>query len=171
VPMVVLGLVGQALVSADPFKRAFGVFMILSAIFLLWRQNKQKQSSGSVPVGMKGKLTGIGLGLLIGFISSFFGIGGGFMYVPMFVYLLHLPTRQATANSQLILIFVSMTSLITAAIHGNFRFDTHLTTLLVIGVVGGAQIGSAFAERVRARVVMRLLAVLMILASARLTFF
>jgi uncharacterized membrane protein YfcA len=56
-------------------------------------------------------------------------------------------------------------------VHGNFSFDAMLTSLLIIGVVCGAQIGSALAERVHSSVVMRLLAVLMIIAGVRLTFF
>jgi len=43
------------------------------------------------------------LSAAFGFVSSFFGIGGGFLYVPALIYLLKFPIHKATATSLFIL--------------------------------------------------------------------
>jgi uncharacterized membrane protein YfcA len=69
--------------------------MIGVALFLIWRPGK-KTAGGTLKRSMENVknsawsitilLVGTGLSTSLGFISSFFGIGGGFLYVPALVY-------------------------------------------------------------------------------------
>ena len=171
-PTVLLGLAAQNLIPAGPFRRVFGTFMIVVAGFLLWLQSRRQLISPDGSPGRKDRFWPVlGISPLIGLASSFFGIGGGFLFVPLFVYFLGQPTRNATANSQVILVFVSLCSIIVGIAYGNFQLDTQLMALLVIGVVGGAQIGHALSLRLQPGMVMLILAVLLLVAGVRLALF
>jgi uncharacterized membrane protein YfcA len=168
IPTGLLGLLAQSWLPPGPFRKIFGAFMLLSALFLMWRQMPHKRSDVTSNMGKDNFAFGLLLSLGIGFISSFFGVGGGFLFVPLFVYILGQPVRQATANSQLILVVVSLTSLVVGIIQGQLQLDIQLMAFLVVGVVGGAQIGSALAERLHSGIVMVILALMMILAGLRM---
>jgi uncharacterized membrane protein YfcA len=66
-------------------------------------------------------LAGTGLSTSLGFISSFFGIGGGFLYVPALVYFLKFPVHTATATSIFILTITALTGSVTHVAAGLFH--------------------------------------------------
>lgn len=168
VPTVLIGLLAQAAVHGDTFKKVFGVFMVLSAIFLFWGQQFIKKPATS-PVSVRWRYwVGLGLSPLFGFFSSFFGVGGGFLFVPLFAHLLGQSLRNATANSQLVLLVVSLTILVAGIGHYSFGFDTEFTVFLVLGVIGGAQIGHLLAARLHSKLIMALLVILTLVAGIRL---
>jgi len=171
-PTVVLGLAVQTMVTAGPFRRVFGAFIIVAAGLLFWLQSRGRPIPIDGTLGRRDRFWPVlGISPLIGFVSSFFGIGGGFLFVPLFVYFLGQPTRNASANSQVILVFVSLCSIIVGIVFGNFKLDTQLMSFLVIGVVVGAQIGHALSLRLKSGVVMLILAILMLAAGIRLALF
>ena len=53
--------------------------------------------------------TALGIGLIIGFIGSLMGIGGGFLLVPMLIYFLRVPTATVIGTST-VLTLVTMAS-------------------------------------------------------------
>lgn len=99
------------------------------------------------------------LSLLIGFVSSLFGIGGGVIQVPAMIILLHIPTLFATATSLCSLAFMSGGASIVHVANGTLGGE-HMekAIALAVGAVPGAQIGAVLAQRIRARHVVLLLA-------------
>ncbi len=59
-------------------------------------------------------------GMGVGFLTGFFGVGGGFVIVPVLVLLFNLPMSAAAATSLLIIIINSTASLIARTGHANF---------------------------------------------------
>ena len=102
------------------------------------------------------------INFVLGFISSFFGIGGGFLRTPILVYAFGFPVQVAVATSIFALSFYTTAGAATHAFLGNIEwFPTFIFT--GIGLVTGGQIGARLSGRVRGPWIMRLL-MLVILA-------
>jgi uncharacterized protein len=107
------------------------------------------------------------LGALVGLLSGVMGVGGGFVMVPMMIYLLRVPTNIAIGTSLFQVIFVSaITTVLQAAT--NQTVDIALALLLMIGGVVGAQAGAAAGQRLRAEQLRLLLAILVLAVGLRL---
>jgi uncharacterized membrane protein YfcA len=103
---------------------------------------------------------GAALSVLVGFLSSFLGIGGGVVPVPLLVALLGFPTHIATATSHFVLAIMALVATVTHAVAGPFHDAVGLwrAAALSVGVVFGAQLGAMLSRRVSGRVIQRLLA-------------
>jgi uncharacterized membrane protein YfcA len=89
------------------------------------------------------------LSIVIGYLSTFFGIGGGIIHVPVLIHLLNFPVHVATATSQFILANMALTGTITHIATGAFARGIRRTTALAIGVTLGAPIGAILSNRVQ----------------------
>jgi hypothetical protein len=118
-----------------------------------------------VPV-LRGAISSIG----VGFISSFLGIGGGVVHVPLLVRALGFPMHIATATSHFILAFMSGTGLVTHVAQGSYRvgYGLRRTLALSAGVIGGAQLGARASVRARGPLLQKALAAALIVTGIRL---
>ena len=82
----------------------------------------------------------IGIGLLSGFLSGLFGVGGGTVIVPLLVLLLGFDQRRAAGTSLAAIVPTSAVGVISYAVHGSVAWIPAL--LLAAGAVVGAQIGT-----------------------------
>lgn len=80
------------------------------------------------------------IGLMTGLYSGFFGLGGGFILVPMLTRWGRFPLKRAIATSLVAVALLAIPGTITHAILGHI--DWALTVALIIGVVPGAAIGA-----------------------------
>ncbi len=109
----------------------------------------------------------IGLGVLAGLMSGVMGVGGGFVMVPILIYVLRVPTNAAIGTSLFQVIFLSaITTVLQAAT--NQTVDIALALLLMAGGVLGAQAGAAAGQRLRAEQLRLLLAILVLAVGVRL---
>ncbi len=110
----------------------------------------------------------IALGALVGLMSGVMGVGGGFVMVPILIYLLRVPTNVAIGTSLFQVIFVSaITTVLQAA--ANQTVDIALALILMVGGVIGAQAGAAAGQHLRAEQLRLLLAILVLSVGLRLT--
>ncbi|MFC5385896.1 sulfite exporter TauE/SafE family protein [Aquamicrobium segne] len=109
----------------------------------------------------------LGIGAIIGFLSSIMGVGGGFIMVPALIYLLRVPTNVVVGTSLFQIIF---TSAYTTLIHAttNFTVDIVLALLLMVGGVAGAQYGVKAGQKLRGEQLRALLALLVLAVALRL---
>jgi uncharacterized membrane protein YfcA len=81
------------------------------------------------------------IGLVIGFIGAVMGIGGGFILVPLLIYVLRVPTSTVIGTSMVLtlvtMVFATMLHAIT-----NHLVDAVLALILMVGGVTGAQFGA-----------------------------
>jgi hypothetical protein len=112
---------------------------------------------------------GVALSLGIGFVSSLFGIGGGVIHVPAMIVLFRIPVPFAVATSHFVLAFMAGGATIVHLANGTLSGDALRQAIaLGAGAVVGAQIGAAISHRLSSRVVLRLLALALVVLSARL---
>ena len=105
-----------------------------------------------------------------GFLSSFLGIGGGIMHVPLLVGTLGFPTHVATATSHFVLVFISGAGSATHLLAGSLSVGDGLRRAIAIsiGVLPGAQIGAALSQRLTGPTIRRLLGTALALLAVRL---
>ena len=111
----------------------------------------------------------IGLGVIIGFLASIMGVGGGFIMVPAMIYLLKVPTNVVGGTSLFQIIF---TAAYTTIVHSatNQTVDVVLAFLLMVGGVAGAQYGARAGQKLRGEQLRALLALLVLAVAMRLGF-
>lgn len=173
---------------ADKVKRpGFDVIMGLALTALAWwlvrgrRQPHADHSGHGVPrtlVDRDGKhyryranvRLGAMFSVVVGFVSSFLGIGGGVVHVPLLVTVLGFPTHIATATSHFVLAWMALVATITHVAAGTFHGGVGLrrAAALSVGVVFGAQLGAHFSQRLSGTVIQRLLAVGLLVLGLRL---
>ena len=102
------------------------------------------------------------IGIIIGFVGAIMGIGGGFLLVPMLIYLLRVPTGTVIGTS-MVLTLVTMTSATLLHAVTNHLVDAVLALILMVGGTTGAQFGARAGQRISGEG-LRLLLGLLILA-------
>jgi uncharacterized membrane protein YfcA len=107
------------------------------------------------------------LGVIVGLLSGVMGVGGGFIMVPILIYLLRVPTNIAIGTSLFQVIFVSAITTVFQAVW-NQTVDIALALMLMLGGVIGAQAGAAAGQRLRAEQLRLLLAILVLAVGLRL---
>jgi len=110
-----------------------------------------------------------GVGLIIGFIGSIMGIGGGFMLVPMLIYFLRVPTSVVIGTSMVVtLVTMAAATVLHAAT--NHLVDAVLALILMLGGVVGAQFCARAGQKVAAAQLRLLLGVLVVAVGLRFAY-
>lgn len=102
-----------------------------------------------------------------GLLSALMGVGGGFIMVPMMIYLLEMPTAVVIGTSLFQIIFVTANVTLLQAIQTHTVDVVLMLTLLVGGVVG-AQMGARFGSKLKAEQMRVLLALVVLAVCLRL---
>jgi len=98
------------------------------------------------------------MGLGVGIIAGVTGIGGGFIMVPLLIYIVGVRTVIAIGTDIFQMIFLAAVGSIGHALNGNV--DLYLAILMLIGSSIGAQFGARTTRRVKAAKIRLLLAVI-----------
>jgi uncharacterized protein len=106
------------------------------------------------------------IGFLIGFIGAVMGIGGGFLLVPMLIYLLRVPTAVVIGTS-MVLTLVTMASATLLHAVTNHLVDAVLALILMVGGVIGAQFGARAGQNMRGERLRLLLGLLVLAVGLR----
>jgi hypothetical protein len=109
----------------------------------------------------------LSLGFGVGVLSAIMGVGGGFILVPLMIYVLGMPTTVVIGTSLFQIIFVSANVTFLQATQ-NQTVDLVLALLLVVGGVIGAQFGGRFAARLPADSLRIMLGLLIIGVAGKL---
>ena len=176
-PGAVAGALATAAMSRERFNLVFGLLLLAVAIFLAFNPAK-KNVAAMAHAGLDRKtklklnpptlLAGAAVSTVFGFISSFLGIGGGFLYVPALVYLLRFPVHIATATSLFVLTITAFTGSVTHVAAGLFHHGISRAIALSIGAILGAQVVARLSQRIRGDWIIRSLAVALGLVGLRL---
>ncbi len=185
VPGAVLGAVAVAYVSRRLFDPVMGAVLLGLAVFLVARPEGRRALVAAGPLSVQRRLRDsdgnryeyrFNLGLAaaaslgVGFISSFFGIGGGILHVPLLISFFAFPAHVATATSQFVLLIMSAVGTLTHLLRGDLSAPGVglRTLLLAAGVIAGAPLGAQLSRRVIDKVIVRLLAGALAVVGVRL---
>jgi uncharacterized protein len=108
----------------------------------------------------------LAIGFIIGFLGAVMGIGGGFLLVPMLIYLMRVPTATVIGTS-MVLTFLTMVSATILHAATNHQVDAVLALILMVGGVIGAQFGARAGQRIRGEWLRMLLGLLVLAVGLR----
>jgi uncharacterized protein len=109
------------------------------------------------------------LGGLMGVLAAIMGVGGGFIMVPVMVYLLRMPMHVVVGTSLFQVLFTCIDVTIMQA-YSNKTVDFVLALLLLIGSTLGAQIGARLSTRLKDDQLKIYLATLVLLVMGKMLF-
>ena len=168
-PGVWIGLKLNQSVGRQGFEIYYAIFLLGLAIFLFKKNKKSNQSRHTVnsELNVKQSLFASVGSFLIGIFSSFFGVGGGILYVPYLNHGLKLPVHFSTGTTQLVM---ALSTLVAVGYHffsGQLGPSQNFVLFTALGLVTGAQIGGYYAQKIRAELIMRALAIVVLLMALR----
>ena len=99
--------------------------------------------------------------VVVGLMTGFFGVGGGFLVVPALVLVLDFPMPVAVGTSLLVIAINSATSLVARAGNG-IEIDWTVIGLFTAAAVAGSLLGSSIATRARPKTLQIAFAVLIV---------
>ena len=86
------------------------------------------------------------LGIFVGVLAAIMGVGGGFLMVPVMIYMLRMPMHVVVGTSLFQILFTCIEVTFLQAYY-NHTVDFPLAILLLIGSVFGAQIGAILGRK------------------------
>jgi len=175
IPGAILGALSTSAVPRPLFDGLLGVLMVFASLFLVFHTHPRNgerrmdcrnglvrnlvEANGTAHAYSYSPKAGTGLSLLVGYVSSLLGIGGGIIHVPALVHLLNFPVHIATATSQFVLTIMALTGTTVHIATGSFHHGIRRTIALAIGVLLGAQLGAFLSRRLGGLWIIRGLAV------------
>lgn len=127
-------------------------------------ENAHREKPEAEPVQPKARvLPALAIGLGVGVLAGFLGVGGGFLLVPAFIYLLGFPTHRAVGTSVLCCVVSGAYGGIAYAAQG--RMDLIAVLPMLTGASFGAQLGAS-AVRFAGSYGLRLLYGIMLMMAA-----
>jgi len=89
------------------------------------------------------------LGIIVGILAAIMGVGGGFIMVPIMVYMLRMPMHVVVGTSLFQILFTCINVTFMQAIT-NHTVDLVLAIILLVGSTLGAQVGAKLSRRLKA---------------------
>jgi uncharacterized membrane protein YfcA len=165
IPGGVFGAFLSDYLPKDSFKMYFGTLLILTGVYILYKNLILRQGVVKEPSVMLRALVFVAA-FCSGIISSLFGVGGGTIFVPVMVLVLGLNMHKAAATSQLTLLMTSLSGVFTHSFLGHP--DYLQAVVLSTGAFVGAQIGARISGMAEEILLQRLLGLM--LAAVAITF-
>ncbi len=164
-----LGSALNQLVNPDILLLAFAGLMVLTAAAMLQRARRYEFANPhafrEVEHGLKAKrsLEVVAAGTVVGFMTGFFGVGGGFVVVPAMVLALDFAMPEAVGTGLLVIALNTITAL--AARGGIVAVDWGVVGPFAISAMVGSLFGYRVAGRIPATRLARAFAVLLVLLA------
>jgi uncharacterized membrane protein YfcA len=107
------------------------------------------------------------LGAMVGVLAAIMGVGGGFIMVPVMVYLLRMPMHVVVGTSLFQILFTCANVTVMQS-WMNHTVDFFLALILLFGSVVGAQIGARINKRLKADQLKVLMAVIVLVVMVKM---
>jgi uncharacterized membrane protein YfcA len=107
------------------------------------------------------------LGCFVGILAAIMGVGGGFLMVPVMVYMLRMPMHVVVGTSLFQILFTCIEVTFLQS-YTNHTVDFTLAVLLLIGSTVGAQVGAVFGRRLKGEQLKVLLAVIVLAVTVKI---
>jgi uncharacterized membrane protein YfcA len=109
----------------------------------------------------------LGLGVFVGILAAIMGVGGGFIMVPVMVYLLRMPMHVVVGTSLFQILFTCINVTILQA-YSNHTVDFVLALILLLGSTLGAQFGAKISRKLGGDQLKILLASIVLLVMVKM---
>ena len=138
--------------------------MIASAVMFV---PKREQGEGIAPEAIEyNKPLAVAISLAIGCFGGMVGAPGAFIYIPVMIYFLNIPTRIVIGSTLGIVFFGAVTGTIGKMVTGQILWPASLA--LVVGTVPGAQFGGMMSKKINAKYLRTAIAVIIAITGLRM---
>lgn len=151
------GTLAGSAVSAALLVLLFVPVMLVAA-FATWQRARGDMDESGSGCPQPGLVAVLAAGLAVGLLTGFFGVGGGFVIVPVLTLWFGVGFRRAVATSLVIITLTGLVALLSHLAAGS-DIDGGVTAALALPTAVGAFIGTLLSERVPAAVLGRAFAV------------
>jgi uncharacterized membrane protein YfcA len=177
-PGAIIGSITTSALKGPLFHFSFGLFMLLMSLLLMIKGKLKpialKHKWNRELVDLEGKhwhygispLPALLIGLVVGFISGLFGVGGGSLFVPLMVLLFAFPPHVATATSMFIILLSSILGGFSHVLLGNV--DWQSAAVLAPGALLGGYLGASLAYRLKSSTLLWALRVILLVVAVRM---
>lgn len=136
-----------------------GILLSMTAGVLIYILNKDKLKTKYIH-GLTARLV---IGISLGAISAFLGIGGGPMNIAILYYFFSMDAKTSALNSLFIIFFSQLASLVTVFVQQKVpQVDPVILLLMIVGGIGGALLGSKISRHISVRHVEKFFCALMV---------
>lgn len=136
---------------------ALGIITLLTLLYMMYRAKITTHN-------VKSPVLCAVIGLLLGVMSSFLGIGGGPINLCVLYFFFSMDTKKAAANSLYVILFSQAASALSTVVQGKIpEFSWLLLILMVAGGVLGGMLGHKLNEKLSAKQVDKLFVALLVL--------
>lgn len=169
-PGGVLGAILSVHISPKLYDAILAVLLVAVAADMAW--NAERRMAGRVERDRVTKIKGmsyraaLGLGFIVGIFSSLFGLGGGILLVPTFLYFSELPAHAISATSHFAILLTSPVGLVVHVLqHDIVARDA--VPLIAGGLLGGP-LGARLSLRLKSPQLLIVVAVALVVAAISL---
>lgn len=132
-----------------------GISILMALLYTIYRKNIQEHSINHF-------LSILCIGLGLGLLSSFLGIGGGPINLIVLFYFFSMSTKEAAISSLFIILFGQITSLLSFFLSGIPEMDVRVLGTMMIGGLLGGIVGRKINKKIDEGIVNQLFISLMI---------
>lgn len=152
------------MVSGQYLLLPFSVLMLVTA-FLMLRKTRQASPSTRNAVSSSRSFSAYFVVFSVGVLAGFLGIGGGFLVVPVLIWLFGFTTLEAIATSLMVVFAMGISTSISYAMAG--KVDPVITIFIIVGGILGGRVGVKIANRLKEdeRVINLIFSVMLIMMS------
>lgn len=169
-PSTILGAMLSLRISGRVFDVLLAVILVGIAIDLV--RNAERRLAGRLETHRIHEIKGmsyrgaIGLGFVVGIFLSLFGLGGGIVMIPAFLYFSELPLHAISATSQFAILLTSPPGLVVHILQHDV-VGKDVVPLVAGGLLGGP-IGARLSLRLRTPQLLIIVAIALVLAAVAL---
>lgn len=180
IPGAIVGAAGTALVPRDVFAIGVSVLLLVIAAYLAWQpratiattivkgwSRRVADREGNVFVYRFPPWRSVAPIVAASALSALAGIGGGIMYVPLTTRVMRMPHALAVPAAHVVIVTLATTVVAVHLAAGDIGEPLRDLPWLAVGVLLGNPIGRRVLQRMGEGPLMRLLAVGLLLVSAR----
>lgn len=170
VPGTILGAALSVEAAPSEFRALFAAVLIACGAYMIKRRGilrpRPDQEGHRLPAGgLALVVLVVGASFFGGTVSSFFGVGGGVVFVPLMVVAMSMSARRAAPTAQLVLLFASVSGVGAHAVFGGAP-DMAIALLMLAGGAGGGIAGAQISTRIGERRLGALVAAVLFAAAA-----
>ncbi|MBV8725582.1 MAG: sulfite exporter TauE/SafE family protein [Candidatus Eremiobacteraeota bacterium] len=152
-PTSIAGAMLSLHISPRLFDVLLAALLIAITFDMLWNAQRRIEGRAEAPSvlaikGMSNRLA-VSIGLAVGIFLSLFGLGGGIIVVPTFLYFSELPLQAISATSQFAILLSSPPGLITHILQHDVAWRD--AAPLVAGGLLGGPVGARLSLRLKSR--------------------
>ncbi len=169
-PSSILGAILALHISAKLFDSVLSLILIAVAIDIAWNirrrmEGREVRTSISAMKGMSYRAA-VGTGFVMGLFLSLFGLGGGIVLIPTFLYFSELPAHAISATSHFAILLTSPVGLVMHALQHDVASSAVLP--LVLGGLAGGPIGARLSLRLKSPQLAIAVAIALVVAAITL---